>query len=189
MNKKIFLSLILILSCSCLGVSAQQVAVKTNLLYWATATPNIGVEVAFSKHSTVSVAANYNPWVIGEDGKMQHWFIQPEYRYWVSEKFTRSFFGAHLLVGQFEVGGFQLPFNLFPSFSKHHYEGAAAGFGISYGYHFYISPHWSLEAVLGVGYARVRYNRTDAPGSRVTRNYLGPTQAGISMVYLFNSKK
>ncbi|MEG1700518.1 MAG: DUF3575 domain-containing protein [Alistipes sp.] len=188
MTKKTLLSLILALSCY-LGASAQQIAVKTNLLYWATTTPNLGVEFALSNHSTVSISANYNPWTIGEDAKIQHWFIQPEYRYWLSEKFTRSFFGAHLIGGQFEIGGFKLPFNLLPNFATHHYKGSAIGGGISYGYHFYISPHWSLEAVVGVGYARLRYHRTDFPANKISRNYFGPTQAGISMVYLFNSKK
>ena len=108
MNKKIVLMLLLAV-CSWPGVSAQQVAVKTNLLYWATTTLNVGAEVAVSKHSTVGFTANYNPWTIGSDNKIQHWFIRPEYRYWVTEKYTRLFFGVHAIGGKFEVGGFKLP--------------------------------------------------------------------------------
>ena len=63
MNKKILPALLLAVCCWA-GASAQQVAVKTNLLYWATATPNVGAEVAVGKHSTLGFSANYNPWAI-----------------------------------------------------------------------------------------------------------------------------
>ena len=71
MNKKLFLWL-LGLACGCCGASAQQVAMKTNLLYWAAMTPNLGVEMAVGKHSTVGLTANYNPWTISPDNKIQH---------------------------------------------------------------------------------------------------------------------
>ena len=60
MNKKILPALLLAVCCWA-GASAQQVAVKTNLLYWAAATPNVGAEVAVGKHSTLGFSANYNP--------------------------------------------------------------------------------------------------------------------------------
>ena len=49
----------------CLGASAQRWAAKTNLLYWAATTPNIGAEVALGKHSTLGATVNWNPWTIG----------------------------------------------------------------------------------------------------------------------------
>lgn len=191
MNRKLFLTFLLVL-CGSWSVSAQQIAVKTNLLYWATTTPNLGIEVALSDHSTVSISANYNPWTVNGRAKIQHWFIQPEYRYWLSGKFTRSFFGAHLIGGKYDMGGFKLPLNVFSSFRTHHYKGWAAGFGVSYGYQFYISPHWNLEAVIGIGYVRTKYDRHDLDGKYEythSRNYFGPTQIGLTFVYLFNSKK
>lgn len=183
--KKLFLFLAV---CCCATVSAQQVAVKTNLLYWATTTPNLGVEMALSRHSTLSLSANYNPWTIGEDGKIQHWFVQPEYRYWFTEKYTRGFIGVHILGGKYEVGGFELPFNI-KRFADHYYKGWAVAVGVNYGWQFYISPHWNLEATLGVGVVRTRYYRTDAPRTKVTRTIPVPTEIGLSFVYLFNSKK
>lgn len=188
MKNKILLAALLTAGCW-LGASAQQVAVKTNLLWWATTTMNLGAEVALSDHSTLNVTGNYNPWTVGQDGKLQHWLVQPEYRYWFSGKFTRGFVGVHLVGGQYELGGFKLPYNIFPSFHTNHYKGWAVGGGVSYGYHFYLGAHWNLEAVIGVGYARTRYSRSDCPGVKISRNYFGPTQAGISIVYLFNSNK
>ena len=40
---------------------AQQVALKTNLLYDATTTPNLGVEVAMGRRSTAQVVYALNP--------------------------------------------------------------------------------------------------------------------------------
>lgn len=38
-----------------LSASAQNVALKTNLLYWATTTPNLGAEVSFAKKHSVQL--------------------------------------------------------------------------------------------------------------------------------------
>ena len=54
MNKKILPALLLAVCCWA-GASAQQVAVKTNLLYWAAATPNVGAEVAVGKLSLIHI--------------------------------------------------------------------------------------------------------------------------------------
>lgn len=124
--------IVVALSLFSLEAKGQQVAVKTNALYWLTTTPNLGVEVALGDKSTLSLNANYNPWTIGSDNQIKHWLVQPEYRYWLCGKFTRSFFGAHLLYGRYNVGGFKLPFNVFPAFATHHYKGWAAGVGVSY---------------------------------------------------------
>lgn len=194
MNKKIILSVLLV-GCCCMYASAQQIALKTNALYWAAATPNIGAEIAVSKHSTISLTANYNPWTIGGDNKIQHWYVQPEYRYWLTEKYTRSYFGVHLIGGEFEIGGFQLPFGVFKRLATHYYKGSALGAGISYGYHFYISPHWNLETMIGVGLVRINYHAEPVVGPRsasyrnTSRILPVPTEVGVSFVYLFNSRK
>ncbi len=194
MKGKILPLLLLALFCWT-GASAQRFAAKTNLLYWATATPNLGIEAALSKHSTLSISANYNPWVFGYDAKIQHWFVQPEYRYWFTEKYTRSYVGVHVLGGEFEIGGFTPPLDLFKRMANRHYKGSVVAAGVSYGYQFYISPHWNLEASVGVGIARLNYHAelTSDPkdkryGNR-TRYLPIPTQVGITFVYLFNSRK
>ena len=167
----------------------QRVAVKTNMLYWATASLNAGVDVAVSDRSTLGLSVSGNPWTVGSRAKIQHFFAMPEYRYWFCGKYTRGFLMVQALAGKYTVGGFKLPFDVFPSFREHHYKGWAAGAGIGYGYAWYLGAHWNLEASLAVGYARMRYHRTDHPETKVSRNYVGPTHIGVSFVYLFNSKK
>lgn len=42
------------------------------------------------------------------------------------------------------------------------YQGNLAGFGISYGYQWIISPQWNLEAGISLGYAHITINATDS---------------------------
>ncbi len=197
MNKKIILTLLLAGFCW-LGAAAQQVAVKTNVLYWAATTPNLGAEVAVSKHSTIGLTANYNPWTIGADNRIRHWFLRPEYRYWVTEKYTRLYFGVHAIGGKFEVGGFKLPFigdRILTGLATHYYKGSFVGAGFSLGYQFYVSPHWNIELSAGAGLARLSYHAEPVNGPKAAsytdrkRILPIPTELGVSFVYLFNSKK
>ena len=48
------------LTCSPLLAEAQRVALKTNALYWAAATPNIGAEFRINRHITFNFEAAYN---------------------------------------------------------------------------------------------------------------------------------
>lgn len=68
MIRKALLGVCLVLSS--LAASAQQVAVKTNALYWATATPNIGLEASVGKQHTVQLFYGLNPWK-QSDGRLQ----------------------------------------------------------------------------------------------------------------------
>lgn len=70
---------------------AQKWAVKSNLLYDATATINLGVEAALGPRVTLDISGNYNPWEFG-DARWKHWLIQPEVRYWLCESFQRPLF-------------------------------------------------------------------------------------------------
>ena len=76
--RKTFMLIVVALSLFSLEAKGQQVAVKTNALYWLTTRPNLGVEVALGDKSTLSLNANYNPWTIGSDNQIKHWLVQPE---------------------------------------------------------------------------------------------------------------
>ena len=62
------------------SLSAQNLAVKTNLLYDATATINAGFETGLSPKWTLDVSGNYNGWNMSSCGcrKWKHWMVQPE---------------------------------------------------------------------------------------------------------------
>ena len=60
-RKSILILLILVSLASYLR--AQDIAIKTNLLYGAyTYTPNLSLEVGLGKRSTLDLGGGYNPW-------------------------------------------------------------------------------------------------------------------------------
>lgn len=91
--------------------SAQKVGVKTNALYWATATPNVGFEFAMGNRWTFEIAGGYNPWTLNvEDNvKAKHFLVTPEFRYWFCESFQGHFIGVSGKYTQFNVGGIHVP--------------------------------------------------------------------------------
>ena len=102
---------------------AQNVALKTNLLYWSTVTPNLGLEASIARKHTVQLFYGLNPWEPSGGKSLKHWVVQPEYRYWFCEAFNGWFLGVHLMGGEFNVGEVDLPFGLFDDLSTHRYEG------------------------------------------------------------------
>lgn len=58
---------LLVLLALAVQVQAQQVAVKTNLVYDVTTTFNVGVELALSPKWTLDVSGNYNPWTFSDN--------------------------------------------------------------------------------------------------------------------------
>lgn len=193
MYKKI--SIIFLLTFTIISVHSQQLAIKTNLLYAATTTPNLALEYRLSDKSTANLAYGLNLFDFEGNAKFKHWALQPEYRYWFCETFNGHFVGAHLHGGQFNVSngdpGFVNP-NLLPgrfqSVTDRRRQGYLYGAGLSYGYHWLLSPRWSLEGTVGAGYARIHYEAFDCPtcspvqGDHVY-NYWGVTKLGLSLIY------
>ena len=91
--------------CTSTRARAQVVGVKTNLLYDATATFNLGVEVGLAPRLTLDISGNFNPWTWKNNMKWKHWMVQPELRLWTCQRFAGHFFALHGLAGQFNFGG------------------------------------------------------------------------------------
>lgn len=98
MIKRILCTALVVLAVS-LSAMSQNVALKTNALYWATTTPNIGIEASVGKKSTLQLFYGLNPWKQsgGDQSSLRHWLLMPEYRYWFCESFNGWFIGAHLM--------------------------------------------------------------------------------------------
>lgn len=166
------------------GVYRPVFAVKTNALYWATTTPNLGFEVALSPKTTLDVSGNYNPWTFSDNRKLKHWLVQPEVRYWLCDRFNGHFFGIHAHYAEFNVGGIKML-----GLKNRRYQGNLYGGGLSYGYHWILRKHWSMEAVIGVGYAHIEYDRYKCGkcGSKIKsghKDYVGVTKVGINLIYV-----
>ena len=68
------------------GGSAQQVGIKTNLLYDAALSPNLGIEIQTAPRWSFDLSGNLNAWTV-KGHKWKHWLVQPEMRYWLCEGF------------------------------------------------------------------------------------------------------
>lgn len=181
----------LVLSAMCITSYGQDVALKTNALYDATGTINLGTEIGLSPKWTLDIPINYNPWEPKNGRLLKHFLIQPEARYWFCERFNRHFIGAHLHYGLYNAGNFDMPFNIDNGYLENNiYKGWLVGAGVSYGYHYIINRRWSLEGTIGVGYAYLGYDKykvcdtcKEKTGNE-NKHYLGPTKAALSLIYI-----
>ena len=186
----------LFLSATWHSADAQKVAVKTNLLYDATLTVNLGAEAKFNDKWTGDLSANFNSWSFSGGKRWKHWLIQPEARYWLCDVFAGHFFGVHALGGQYNIGpvdmgSFKFLGTDFSHLKDHRYQGWLAGAGIVYGYSWILSKHFNLEAEIGIGWAYTRFDTFECAGcgkkisSGRHHNYVGPTKAALNLVYVF----
>ena len=133
--------------CWCTGtVKAQDIAVKTNLLYWSSTTPNLSLEFGLGKRTTLDLTGAYNPWTLNKDKnkKIKHWMVMPEFRYWLCERYNGHFFGLHSGYAFYNISGVRIPFQS-KSTKDHRYQGWATGLGLSYGYSWILGKRWNLE--------------------------------------------
>lgn len=195
MNYRFSLYLIIVLFVGwTLPARAQNTAVKTNLLYDATSTVNVGLEVGLAPKWTVDISGNLNAWSSNEHTKWKHWMIQPEARYWFCDRFSRHFVGAHLIGGIFNFAGIDNNLSFlgtdFSVLKDNRYQGYAYGGGVAYGFAFALSKYFNLELEAGVGYLCLDYDvfECDGCGKKVsegTHDYFGPTKAAVNLVYFF----
>lgn len=171
-----------------LAASAQHVALKTNALYLATATPNLGAEVRLAPKWTLNASVGYNPFTFSDNRKWRHVAVEPEVRYWLCSTFAGHFFGAQLLYSHYNAGNVKLPLGIFKELEDHRFQGDLGAVGIGYGYSWMLSRHWSLEAEAAVGVGVTRYDKYECAkcGDKVgseTRWLFMPTKLALNVVY------
>lgn len=174
-------------------MQAQRLTLHTNVAYWATTTPNVGIEGRIADRWTIGASGSYNsfhfPQWQDEDRstynpKLAHWTAVPEIKYWFCKAFERSSVGLHGIYGAFNIGAIPL----FPEVQYYRYEGYAYGGGISYGYHWAIGKRWGFEFSLGVGYLHLRYTKIHGYtcGREIgtySADYVGPSKLALSFHY------
>lgn len=168
---------------------SQEVTIKTNLAYWATTTPNLGMEFALGKKSTLEISGGFNPFEFSDNKRFKHWLVQPEYRWWFCETFNGHFLGVHAHGAQFNVGGWDIPIGRLDVVKDKRYEGYLYGGGLSYGYQWVLSNRWNFEFNIGAGYARIHYNEYPCKHCGTKKdegnyNYWGVTKAELSFIYI-----
>lgn len=198
--KRFYLLAVILLLASVGTLRAQKIAVKTNALSWATATPNVGMEFALADRWTLDVSGGYNPWTFNKEDnlKWKHWLLSPEIRYWFCESFNGHFIGVNGVYTQFNISGvpvsdffINLKSNvpLDGSLKDSRIYGWAVGAGITYGYQFIISRRWNLELTAGFGWWYSEYDQFESRKcglfqQSVGQHALGLTSLGVTFTYI-----
>lgn len=198
--KRFIVGILLLFCCSAIS-EAQSLTAKTNVLYWGTTTPNIGLEYSIAPRWSIELECGYNPWTFDKENniKAKHFLVSPEIRYWFCETFNGHFIGLQANYVMYNVGGIPFPAAFGPSveseslmlssLKKSRNEGWAAGAGLLYGYSWPIARRWNIEANLGVGFWYTGYDRyqTRKCGlfqDSVSKTVFGLTSLGLSFVYI-----
>lgn len=195
MKRKYLAILLLALAVLIPPTSARDFAVKTNLVPDALANANIGAEMTVAPRWSVDLTGDFNFWNLSHQRKWKHWLVQPEVRYWFCEAMGGHFVAAHLIGGEYNMGGLDMPFKFlgtdFHKLRDSRFQGWMAGAGVAYGYSWLLGKHWNLEAEIGIGYVYSRYDRFECAGcgrkveSGKSHHYVGPTKAAVNLVYVF----
>ena len=167
-------------------------AVRTNVLYDAMLLPTLGVEWRINPNIGVKLDGSL-AWWGGETGKtMKVWLLNPEVRWYLLHD-KRFYAGVSGSYGEYNIYKYMVGSILSKDTG---YQGSLWSAGLTVGYQLFLSRNFSVDFNLGLGYTRFDYDSFGMiNGVRVykdrdkTKNFWGPTQAGISLVWTIGSKK
>ena len=142
-------------------------ALRTNLFYAGTATPNLGLDIALGQHVSLGVTAGLKPWprwlawdyATENPTKWRHLLVAPELRWWPKRTFDGWFFGADFLYSHYNIGAISLPFGLYSVLNEHRLQGDAYGGGLFFGHSWWLGEHWRLELAGGAAAAWINADR------------------------------
>lgn len=153
-------------------------ALRANLLRWATLTPDIGIEWRINGDWGIQVNGSWTSWSWNDkDRRYALWEVSPEVRYYIGKE-KRGYVGAMYKAGQFNY-----------KLSTVGKQGDLMGGGIVGGYQLKLNNALSLDFNLGIGCVHADYEKYEViDGVRVrqgkeTKNWWGPTSAGVTLVW------
>lgn len=159
-------------------------ALRTNLLRWATLTPDIGIEWRISRSVGVAADAAWIYWSwSGGDRRYSLLHLSPEVRWYLGSA-KRGYVGAMFQAGNFNY-----------KFSETGRQGNFYGGGVTGGYQLPVGRRLMLDFGAGIGYTRAdseKYRRLggyDVRNGREIRNYFGLNRLTVRLVWTFGSGK
>ena len=172
---------------------AQSFALRNNLLYDATLTPNIGADIRLDSLWTLGAVVGINAWDVDKEKnkKWRHLLIEPNVRRWLNRTpFSKSYIEGDLIYSHFNVGNTRIPFSLYDAVKEKRLQGNLFALGGKYGYSWILARHWRVEAEAGIaiGYAWFKEYECATCGQQLgngDRIFLLP-QLGINVVYIIN---
>ena len=174
------------------NVPQRHVALRTNLLYDATLSPNLGFDVRVDSAWTVGLLAGVNAWDIDktENKKWRHMLFSLRARKFRKKLFEKGYYEGDLIYSHFNVGNIKFPFGLYSAVKNHRLQGDLVALGGKYGYSWILARDWRIEAEGGIAVGYAWFKEYDCPhcgtflgnGDRI---FLLP-QLGINVVYIIN---
>ena len=177
-----------------LGEVAKQprIALRTNLLYDATLSPNLGVDVRVDSLRTVGMLAGLNTWDIDKEKnkKWRHALFSLRARKYRDSLFHKGYYEGDLIYSHYNVGNTKIPFGLYSAVKDRRLQGDLIALGGKYGYSWILSRTWRIVADAGVavGFAWFKEYDCDHCGTyygKGDRIFLLP-QLGVNVVYIIN---
>ena len=147
---------VMLLSLACLlfprEASAQRVSVSTDLLEFASLSPNVSVQFTPGRHSTFAVGVTGSPWRVSPGVYYRHLGVAAEYRHWLGISMSGHSVSARLRYSSFDLcfGG-----------DRTRRTGDSVSAVAVYGWSKVLTPRINLRphAGAGVGYAFCRTGR------------------------------
>ena len=153
-------------------------ALRANLLRWATLTPDLGIEWRIHPSWGILVNGSWTSWSWnGKDRRYALWEVMPEARYYIGKE-KHAYLGAMFKAGAFNY-----------KFSSTGKQGNLIGGGITGGYLLRLNDALSLDFSIALGYLNADYEKYELiDGVRVrcsgdTKNWWGPINAGVTLVW------
>ena len=158
---------------------------RTNLAADAFTVANLGAECSLSSNWTIGLDVTFSPWDITSTKKLRTLLLLPEARYYFKTDYNWFYVGAHAHCGFYNVAWDGVT----------HYQDKDGntplwGAGLSAGVVIPFGEHFGMDINLGAGYARLEYDEfynleNGAKYTTTTKDWWGPTRAGISIYYRF----
>ena len=177
-------------------VAGQEISIRNNLLYDATGTPNLGLEVQVGDHVSVGVNGGIKTWPrflawdndnVNNTTHWRHFLVAPEARYYFNEVFKGAFVGADFIYTHYNVGDVKFPFGLYPEVQEFRDQGSYWAGGLFAGWAWWPWQHWRIEVLGGVAAGLAAYDRYDCAhcGTKLAeeRKVALVPQAGINIAY------
>lgn len=169
-----------------------RMALRTNLLYDATLSPNLGVDVRVDSLWTVGLLVGINAWDIDKEKnkKWRHALFSFRARKYRDVLFHKGYYEADFIYSHYNVGNTKIPFGLYSAVKDRRLQGDLFALGGKYGYSWIMARDWRIEAEAGVAVGYAWFKEYDCPhcgtflgnGDRI---FLLP-QLGINVVYIIN---
>ncbi|MBQ7509790.1 MAG: DUF3575 domain-containing protein [Prevotella sp.] len=155
-------------------------ALRTNLVWAATLTPNLGFDYDLGNRWSLGMNAGLNAWSLANDKKWKHVLVAAELRHWNKRHgknrdyeygeshefddldykiYNGAYWGVNVFYSHFNVGNVTFPFGMYKAVHDERRQGDLAGAGLFYGYSWRLSRLFRLEAEGGIGAGYAWYDQ------------------------------